>query len=44
MLSVPLPGTKFGRYGALAAWLSVCLLGAGCAASGALHRGVDTVG
>ena len=41
MLSVPLPVTEFRRHGVAAALLSVCLFGAGCAASGALHRGVD---
>src|SRR5471032_1122524 len=41
MLSVPLPVTKFRRHGVAAALLSVCLAGAGCAASGAVHRGSD---
>jgi general secretion pathway protein D len=40
MLSVPLPVTEIRRCG-VAALLVVCLAGAGCAASGALHRGTD---
>ncbi len=41
MLSVPLPVTECRRHGIAAVWLAVCLLGAGCAASGALRRGTD---
>jgi general secretion pathway protein D len=41
MLSVPLSLTEFRRHGLAAVGLAVCLFGAGCAASGALHRGTD---
>ena len=40
MLSRPHPGTEPRRHG-IAAWLALCLVAGGCAASGALHRGSD---
>ena len=38
MLSLPQLGTETGRHGAAAALLALCLVTAGCASSGALHR------
>jgi general secretion pathway protein D len=41
MLSLLHPGTESRRRPGIAALLALCLLAGGCAASGALHRGVD---